>query len=777
MDVRCERCGTEYEFDDALVSGRGTTVKCTNCGHKFKIRRSDGDFSEDFWNVRTGDGRTLVFTSLRELQRAIQAHQVERADMLSRGGLPPKAIGGIPELTPFFDPREAQSTKGGTLPPAAPRLDTSSPAREPGRSRPPPPPGAAVAALAPPAQRSSTRPEFPAPPAVLTVASSSSAGTRTLPGTGEELPVASAARSDLTRTQPLQLPPMRSQPTLTGVAPPSDPAPRVSQPPPLPTRARSTPPPPPNRSTPPDASAPPPPMARMERAQPAPSAGASDPPVPVAAAPRASASSSPSARPPPPAPRSSEGDVAVARTFSADRELGGNRTSPLPLPPLRRVVDGEPEDSRASYLPRERRPVGGYVIALAVLVGVGMLGTIWARDNLGKLGGKAAATATVQVDPRIAVFLGTGEQALMDGNLELAKESFDKASVVAEKDARVLLGVARLAAARADVVWLQARLVPADATEEPRVLRERLAELGQASRRAADEAIAVASEDPAALRTKIDALRIMGDRAAARALVAKLGGSAAQPETAYVLAALDLAETEPLWPSVIERLRNAAASEAGPGRGRAALVYAFARAGDLAAARTELDRLAGMTRQHPLVPPLRAFLERSRASAPIVKADAGAGDPRIAGGGGAPGGGGGTPGDPRQLVAQAEAARAKGEYERARGLYAAAIDKNPSDSEALHGLAAIAHAQRDLAGAKASYRRVLAINPSYLPSLIGLADVDWDSGDRSAALKAYKEIIDRFPPGTYPARIQVRLDAASGGGDKPAPAPEQAGGG
>src|SRR6476619_5688059 len=107
MDVRCERCSTEYEFDDALVSGRGTTVKCTNCGHKFKIRRSDGDFSEDFWNVTTADGRTLVFTSLRELQRAIQGYLVERNDRLSRGGLPPKAIGQIPELAPFFDQREA----------------------------------------------------------------------------------------------------------------------------------------------------------------------------------------------------------------------------------------------------------------------------------------------------------------------------------------------------------------------------------------------------------------------------------------------------------------------------------------------------------------------------------------------------------------------------------------------------------------------------------------------------------------------------------------------
>ena len=37
MDVRCGRCSTEYDFDDALVSERGTTVKCTNCGHQFKV--------------------------------------------------------------------------------------------------------------------------------------------------------------------------------------------------------------------------------------------------------------------------------------------------------------------------------------------------------------------------------------------------------------------------------------------------------------------------------------------------------------------------------------------------------------------------------------------------------------------------------------------------------------------------------------------------------------------------------------------------------------------
>ena len=49
---------------------------------------------------------------------------------------------------------------------------------------------------------------------------------------------------------------------------------------------------------------------------------------------------------------------------------------------------------------------------------------------------------------------------------------------------------------------------------------------------------------------KIDALRLAGQQDAARGLVAKVIAQASQPETAYVLAALDLAEPEPLWTTV-----------------------------------------------------------------------------------------------------------------------------------------------------------------------------------------------------------------------------------
>ncbi len=108
MDVQCERCKTEYEFDDALVSGRGTTVRCTNCGHQFKVRKSEVSepgVDADRWQVRTQGGQDLTFLTLRELQRAILAKQVGRSDVLRRGQASPRALGTIAELEPFFEGR------------------------------------------------------------------------------------------------------------------------------------------------------------------------------------------------------------------------------------------------------------------------------------------------------------------------------------------------------------------------------------------------------------------------------------------------------------------------------------------------------------------------------------------------------------------------------------------------------------------------------------------------------------------------------------------------
>ncbi|MBN1208299.1 MAG: zinc-ribbon domain-containing protein [Myxococcaceae bacterium] len=39
MDVRCERCKTQYEIDDARISETGVTVQCTTCHHVFVVKK------------------------------------------------------------------------------------------------------------------------------------------------------------------------------------------------------------------------------------------------------------------------------------------------------------------------------------------------------------------------------------------------------------------------------------------------------------------------------------------------------------------------------------------------------------------------------------------------------------------------------------------------------------------------------------------------------------------------------------------------------------------
>jgi tetratricopeptide (TPR) repeat protein len=437
-------------------------------------------------------------------------------------------------------------------------------------------------------------------------------------------------------------------------------------------------------------------------------------------------------------------------------------------------------------LPGRPRRLGGWLVALVLVVGAGVIGFAVAKPYLdARSGPRSAAMA---LDPRAAQLLSDGERALSGGDLEGANDAFTKASALAERDPRVLVDLAKLANARADVPWLRVLVLPdaADTADDQRATKAQLAELGARARKAADDANGAAPDQPSAILAKIDALRITGDSASARALVAKVIQGASQPETAYALAALDLAEPEPLWPMVIERLRLAAAGEGDAGRARAALVYALARSGDPSGAKSELDRLAGLSRPYPLVGPLRAYVAKAhdggkdagaaRASVEVsTLPHAGA---RTGGGGGGAGGGGGGggggkvtyagPNDPRFLLAQAESAKSSHDYDRARALYSSALAQNASDSEALAGLGDVDHAAHDLPAAATYYKRALGVNPVYLPALVGLGDVEWESGDRDEAQRTYRDIMDRFPEGTYPARIRQRTNESSGASPTPA---------
>src|SRR5437762_4471682 len=117
MDVRCERCETEYELEDSSVSEAGTSVQCTTCGHRFIVTKSSSSPTSPGqaavatpptapptepgvpeWTLSTDDGKVHRFRDLNTLQKWIVERKVSRSDRLSRSGGPWLALGDMDEL-------------------------------------------------------------------------------------------------------------------------------------------------------------------------------------------------------------------------------------------------------------------------------------------------------------------------------------------------------------------------------------------------------------------------------------------------------------------------------------------------------------------------------------------------------------------------------------------------------------------------------------------------------------------------------------------------------
>jgi predicted Zn finger-like uncharacterized protein len=105
MDVTCDKCRTEYEFDDSLISESGTTVKCTNCGHLFRIYKPGTPEAKKkpAWMLRQPDGSVYTFERMTTLQRWIAEGKVSREDKVSRTGEGWQTLGSMKELAPFFE--------------------------------------------------------------------------------------------------------------------------------------------------------------------------------------------------------------------------------------------------------------------------------------------------------------------------------------------------------------------------------------------------------------------------------------------------------------------------------------------------------------------------------------------------------------------------------------------------------------------------------------------------------------------------------------------------
>jgi predicted Zn finger-like uncharacterized protein len=252
MDIKCEKCGTEYEFDDSRVTEDGVTVKCSTCGHLFKIRKKsfvltepvvlakkDGGADDEptarggkNWMVRKADGTILSFKELTTLQKWIVERRVSREDEISKSGENWKRLGGIAELASFFyvvdqaapvpSPQPAPAKTFGTQPlPAA----VPSQFQPPQMGMPPPPApyqsqpsfpsfGVPAAPTGSGYQTASIPPASSPPPMAPTQTYTSPPVPSSLPPTGPSTPMVVGQPGYPAMTVPPSQPAFASQPIL-----------------------------------------------------------------------------------------------------------------------------------------------------------------------------------------------------------------------------------------------------------------------------------------------------------------------------------------------------------------------------------------------------------------------------------------------------------------------------------------------------------------------------------------------------------------------------------
>ena len=445
------------------------------------------------------------------------------------------------------------------------------------------------------------------------------------------------------------------------------------------------------------------------------------------------------------------------------------------LPDMRiEIPSALEEDTFAG--PRRRR-VGGWIIALALAGAAVVIG--WGVVKPYVI--PTTAEVTPPLDARAHSFLATGERDMEDGDFEEAQEAFDKASALAERDPRVLRDQARLATPR-PYPLARLRLLPADAVEEMRIATRQLDKAAARAKRAADLAVSATPDDPIAVSAMIDVLRLRGEQEFARRYVAKVVGQAGQAEVAYVMAALDLAEAEPIWSTVVERLRRAAAGENHGGRARAALVYALGKSGDGAGAAAELAKLDAFARPYPLLPNLHAWLDRNASptngqargttssgfSRPVASAmPSSSGHPSSGVAATVATTTDGVPTDSRLAMEMASAAFKRGDWTRPAGFTVQSWPKSRG-LRSSGGQGDVERVRGHFAAAIAAYKRALAVNPSYLPALTSMADCEWDPRGprlRAAHLPRHRRAL---PRGNVPS-LRTRPAEGSPGSGNPSP--------
>ena len=140
MDVRCERCKARYAIPDEQITAEGLTLRCTACGHAFRVRKKElvvtvavtGEEAAqaipahelvtggmvatpvpqavpaaESLIMRSVDGSVRPVPDMAALQRWIAERRAVRDDELSRGGGPYLRLGLLPDLAAILGLVEA----------------------------------------------------------------------------------------------------------------------------------------------------------------------------------------------------------------------------------------------------------------------------------------------------------------------------------------------------------------------------------------------------------------------------------------------------------------------------------------------------------------------------------------------------------------------------------------------------------------------------------------------------------------------------------------------
>lgn len=754
MDVVCDRCNTEYEFDDALVSERGTTVKCTNCGHQFRIFRpkSDGTVARP-WILKRADGKTATFDSLAVLQRWIGEGKASRADLLSRDGVDWKPLGSIAELEGFFTQAEAKGRATASSKPVTSTMTA---------------PGAPPAV---PPRRATTPGMPPAPP-----------------------PVAPPPRPSGGNGAPYAAPPPPSVPSLP--APPLPP-PAVPSLPPIPPAATTS-------AQPATRKAPTPPSVPVaERPSKDYSMGGQENELTTEAydfgddtgimekwgADGKPKAAKPVVGPPPVAPRSSTGSMASAAALD----------EPAPARPAR--------SSKSS---------GGSKGALVAVGLVAVLsGGAFAAWQAGVFSGNNRSAATRDA---VSTAIESAENTARAGTragFDDAKESLTALMLAPANrdDPRVLAARAAVLAARGESLRSRAEDLEARAQRggpdaatvraEASIIRaSALADIDRARTDAA-AAEAGASRVGQADRGRFEralaeiARVVRVDLASARQHATAAKSAGANTDLIDGLIARDAGDFD----AAVAALRRAADATDSDARARLALARLYASRGDRAGALEQLSALLRVRPQHDDgqalstaieagLPPLRdsalaqatgdagAAAQGSNGTAPVAQAPVAAADSGAAaipglpstttGGGSAPSGAfAGRSYD--QLVEEGERQRARGQNERARSAFMAALGLRGDGCEAVTGLGFVEMRSGETGAAVLLFRRAIGLNSRFSDAYIGLGQAYERQGNAEQALRAYRQYMEINPGGSHAREAQARIaaldhSAGSGGG-------------